>query len=226
MAQKENKFVNYLKRNAYYLAFIGILTVLTILTIMLVVSNNNKTTQVDKTGDSNVEVDLPQTNTDSEVNNTPIIPDDPVVPDTPVVSLIIFDLPVKDAVVLKEYVGASVVYNQTIGAYTGHKAIDFAGEEGQSVFACYSGVVESIVTSKLEGTTITIDHSNGLKSVYNSVEVAENIETGAIVEKGDVIGYMSTNNKTEYLDGPHLHFEVVENGKKIDPSKYLITEDK
>ena len=224
MAQKENKFVNYLKRNAYYLVFIGILTVLTILTIMLVVSNNNKSTQVDGAGDNVIQ--LPDTNTDNEVNNTPIIPDDPVVPDTPVVSLIIFDLPVKDAVVLKEYVGASVVYNKTIGAYTGHKAIDFAGEEGQSVFACYSGVVESIVTSKLEGTTITIDHSNGLKSVYNSVEVAENIETGAIVEKGEVIGYMSTNNKTEYLDGPHLHFEVVENGKKIDPNKYLIMEDK
>ncbi len=224
MAQKENKFVNYLKRNAYYLVFIAILTILTILTIMLVVSNNNKSTQVDGTGDTIIQ--LPDTNTDNEVNNTPILPDNPEVPDTPVVSLIIFDLPVKDAVILKEYVGASVVYNQTIGSYTGHKAIDFAGEEGQSVFACYSGVVESIVTSKLEGTTITIDHSNGLKSVYNSVEIAENIETGAIVEKGEVIGYMSTNNKKEYLDGPHLHFEVVENGKKIDPNKYLVMEDK
>ncbi|MBO5926497.1 MAG: M23 family metallopeptidase, partial [Clostridia bacterium] len=91
---------------------------------------------------------------------------------------------------------------------------------------CYQGVIEEITTGKLEGTTVTIDHGNGLKSVYNSIEINEDLAVGQSVDKGESIGVISTNNRLEYKDGPHLHFEVLENGEKVDPFKYLLTEEK
>ena len=57
-------------------------------------------------------------------------------------------------------------------------------------------------------------------------EVNESLEVGASVNKGDELGVVSTNNRTEYKDGAHLHFEVLENGVKVDPYKYLLTEEK
>ena len=135
-------------------------------------------------------------------------------------------MPVQGASIIKDYVGASVVYNQTLGLYTGHKAIDFAAEEGTAVSCVYDGVIESIEISKVNGTTVMVDHGNGLKSVYNSIEAVESLQEGATVLKGDALGTVSANNKTEYLDGAHLHFEVWENGEKIDPTKYLTIDGK
>ncbi len=139
---------------------------------------------------------------------------------------IAFVLPVEDGEVMKEYTAASVVYNKTLGVYTGHMALDIGGKEGAKVYAAYDGQIESVVTTYLEGTSVTVNHGNGLKTVYNSIEVADGMEVGKSLRKGDVIGSISTNNRQEYKDGPHLHFEVWENGNKISPYKYLTVDEK
>ena len=46
------------------------------------------------------------------------------------------------------------------------------------------------------------------------------------MKKGDTIATVSDNNRQEYKDGAHLHFEVIENGKKIDPETYLLSAEK
>ena len=221
MAQKENKIINFVKKNAYYFAFITALTLITVVVVSLIISTNNKFKEVNGGNDNVIEQPNENNNQNDNQNNQ----DQVQTPEEPVVSIIVFDMPTSGSVI-KEYVGAGVIYNQTLGVYQGHKAIDFGGEVGANVFACYDGVVESITSSKLDGTTIIVDHLNGLKSSYNSIDVAENIEVGSVVEKGEVIGYIAENNKKEYLDGPHLHFEVYENDVKIDPNKYLIAEEK
>lgn len=216
---KGNKVTNFIKKNAYYFVFILTLAVITTITVMLIVNAKDNSLS---TGNENVII---------KPDNTPSIPNNPSEPSTPsepdneASSVIIFDLPCSGSII-KDYVADSVVYNQTLGVYQGHKAIDFSASEGAKVFACYDGTIESIVVSKLEGTTITIDHSNGLKSIYNSLEAVEGLSSGAVVKKGEVIGYVSSNNKKEYLDGPHLHFSVSENGVVVNPSKYLVTEEK
>ncbi len=134
---------------------------------------------------------------------------------------IVFASPVSGGYLLTEYTAASVVYNQTLGIYTGHMGIDIAGEENAKVFAVYDGEIESITTSYLTGTTVTISHGDGLMSVYNSIETIDGLSEGQAVSKGQEIGVISTNNRQEYKDGAHLHFEVKENGKNIDPFKYL-----
>ena len=144
----------------------------------------------------------------------------------PTVAEIAFIMPVADGSVLKEYTAASVVYNKTLGIYTGHLALDIGGSADAKVFAAYDGEVESITNGYLEGTTVTLDHGNGLKTVYNSIEVDDNLSIGDKVVKGDELGIISTNNRQEYKDGAHLHFEVWENGEKISPFKYLTVDEK
>ena len=144
----------------------------------------------------------------------------------PVVEVITFLNPVSGGAVMKSYTDSTVVFSNTLGIYTGHLGIDFTGVEGANVIAVYKGVVKEIYTSYLQGTTIKIDHGNGLVTVYNSIEPIETLKVGDSVEAGTVIGTISTNNKQEYKDGAHLHFEVWENGVNVNPNKYLTVEEK
>jgi murein DD-endopeptidase MepM/ murein hydrolase activator NlpD len=115
----------------------------------------------------------------------------------------------------------TMVWSSTLNRFSSHTAIDFFANEGSSVFAVYDGVVKSVETSVLKGTTITIDHGNGLLTVYNSLADGDSVTVGQKVSKGQVIGQVSVTNRQEYKDGAHLHFEVIENGENIDPIKYL-----
>ena len=67
------------------------------------------------------------------------------------------------------------------------------------------------------GYTVVIDHGNNMKTLY-----AHNsrlyVKKGAYVQRGQVI---SRSGNTGYSFGPHLHFEVIKNGKSVDPRKYL-----
>ncbi len=231
MSEKKNKSINFVKKNAYYFAFIICLAVLSIITVALVVSAENK--QVN--GGGVIEVPKPDNNGGNnnvgENNGDQNGSDDANgdnqggVQDAPTTSVIVFDMPV-NGTIIKDYVDTSVVYNQTLGLYSGHKAIDFSADENSMVSVVYDGVIESITTGKLDGVTLIVDHGNGLKTVYNSIEVNEDLEVGQSLKKGDAIGVVSTNNRTEYKDGAHLHFEVLEDGKKISPYKYLLIEEK
>lgn len=55
----------------------------------------------------------------------------------------------------------------------------------------------------LVGTQITIDHGNGVKSVYQYVEAKEGLKAGDEVKQGDVIGTVAEANGSEYKDGAH-----------------------
>ena len=130
-----------------------------------------------------------------------------------------FGMPVTAANALNEY---GFYHNTTLDKYYLHAGIDFAGEVGDEVFAALDGTVESIVTdARLMGTTITLSHANGLKTTYTFVDALEGLETGDVVEKGDVIATVAEPMGQEYKDGAHLHFEVFLNGSVVDPGKYL-----
>lgn len=232
MTQRKGKAINFIRKNIYYFIFLTCLSIVTLITVALVVATNDNSSVIDAGGNNNVVEnpnetpnenpnETPDENPNEQPNETPNETPD----EKPTVTVIVFDMPVAGTVI-KEYVSAGVVYNQTLGVYSGHKAIDFGAEEGSNVVACYDGTIESITSGKLDGTTVIIDHGNGLKSVYNSIEVSEDLQAGDLIKRGDVLGTVSTNNRKEFKDGAHLHFEVLENGVKVDPKKYLLVEEK
>lgn len=93
----------------------------------------------------------------------------------------------------------SGVYGQPIVASDGG-TVTFAGNDGGGY-----------------GNYVVIDHGNGYQTIYgHASELA--VTTGQSVAQGDTIAYVgSTGNST----GPHLHFEIVENGEKINPLNYV-----
>jgi murein DD-endopeptidase MepM/ murein hydrolase activator NlpD len=99
-----------------------------------------------------------------------------------------------------------------------HTGLDFAMKIGNPVYATGDGVVESV---KFEffgyGNSITIDHGFGYKTIYahlNSVKVIE----GMKVKRGD---WIADSGKSGRSSGPHLHYEVVYKGQKVNPANYL-----
>jgi len=209
------------QRVIYYSILAVLLVAIGVVTAIAISQSNKPGISIDSsTSDSN---------DDSTGNVTPPVNDDSSSTDNedkPVVQVISFITPVQNGVLFKEFTDNTVVFNSTLGVYTGHMGMDFKGPENAKVVAVYKGAVKEITTSYLEGTTVKIDHGNGLITVYNSIEPIETLKIGLSVEQGEVLGTISTNNKQEYKDGPHLHFEVIENGVKISPLKYLTIEEK
>ena len=222
-------------RNIYYFILGFILVAAIAVTVVLVLTDNdgmintmdNSDNVAEKPRDDSSNIDKPIDDKPSGGDEKPDEPvDKPDEPDTKPTVKISFVMPVENATILTDYTATSVVFNKTLNVYTGHLAIDFAAEAGTAVKAVFDGVVESVETSYLTGTTITIKHNDNLKTVYNSIEADEKLTAGATIKQGDVIGAVSDNNKQEYKDGAHLHFEVYENGKKISPYKYLAVTEK
>ena len=144
--------------------------------------------------------------------------------DTPTVDETGMLTPVVSVSVSNDY---GFFYNQTLNCYYHHDGVDFMADEGTDIVAVEAGTIESIYTGDvLSGTEIVVDHGNGLKTLYRFVEAKEGLKAGDSVEKGDVIATVAEANGDEYKDGAHLHFEILENGKKVDPAKHLTLEEK
>lgn len=132
--------------------------------------------------------------------------------------------PVEAATVGNDY---GFHHSQTLGWYCLHEGIDFTAAAGTEVLAADDGVVESVYKEDLLlGTEIVISHGDGLKTVYRFVTETDGLTVGQTVKKGDVIATVAAPTGNEYKDGAHLHFEVMENGKVVDPTKYLTLEEK
>jgi murein DD-endopeptidase MepM/ murein hydrolase activator NlpD len=230
MSEKKTVSVlNFIKRNLYYF-LIGISLIIIMTVIAVVLLTANKTPNEGKIPESNAPVEsIPEESNPVESNppdesgeNTGNVEEE----NKPVDTKIVFTMPVTSSQIIKDYTSSTVVFNQTLGVYTGHMGIDFGATAGERVLASYAGKIESVTTSYLQGTTVTIDHGNGLKSVYNSIDANENLTEGQTVSAGDLIGTVSDNNRQEYKDGPHLHFEVLLNGERVNPNDYLMLNEK
>ena len=210
MKDKKKSVQMFFKRNAVYLVLaLCILAVSFSIVFMLINEKGNLSLS---TNSPSISVpDSPTTSPEDE--------------NVPVTKPIEFILPVQNPTSIGEY-GETMVYNSTLNRYTAHLGMDFYAPEGSEVFAVYDGTVLSVESTFLQGTTITIDHGNGLYSIYNSLADGDSVSVGQQVKQGDVIGQVSVTNRQEYKSGAHLHFEVKENGTLIDPIKYLDVQEK
>lgn len=130
-----------------------------------------------------------------------------------------FIVPVKDVNLAKSY---AFSHDKTLDRYCLHQGMDFKCDEGTAVLAAVDGKVKSVVTEdRLYGGIVTIEHENGLVTVYKFVQPNENLKEGATVSRGDAIGTVMKATGAEIEEGEHLHFEVFKNNKVQDPDEYL-----
>jgi len=114
----------------------------------------------------------------------------------------------------------ALIFSETMGDYRMHAGVDIKAEEGQPVVAALPGTVTRAEEDYLWGWTIVLDHGGGLTTVYSgcaSLSVAE----GNRVEQGQEIATVGSSTLVETGTGPHLHFEIREEGLAIDPEPLL-----
>lgn len=96
-----------------------------------------------------------------------------------------------------------------------HKGVDFAAPRGTPVYAAGDGVIEKASRFGAYGNYVRIKHNSSLKTAYAHLKgYAKGIRSGKRIKQGDVIGYVGTTGRST---GPHLHYEVLRNGKQVNP---------
>lgn len=115
------------------------------------------------------------------------------------------------------------IYSKTLEDWRIHDGIDIAAKTGTDVKAVNDGVVEEIYNDDLFGITVVIRHTDGKKSTYCNLEDSVELEKGQVIKQNDIVGKVGSTAVYEMSDGEHLHFEMSENGKKIDPVKVIAT---
>lgn len=98
-----------------------------------------------------------------------------------------------------------------------HSGIDFVMNEGENVMSTANGIVVDTGFDEIKGNYAVIKHSNEIATQYFHMKRVL-VKKGVTVTKGDVIGFVGT---TGLSVNNHLHYEVLKNGKAVDPKDYL-----
>jgi murein DD-endopeptidase MepM/ murein hydrolase activator NlpD len=98
-----------------------------------------------------------------------------------------------------------------------HKGLDFAGKKGSTVVAVADGVVTWSGRRTGYGNLIEISHGDGYVTRYGHNQ-SHLVELGATVRKGQQIALMGSSGRST---GPHVHFEVLRDGKTVNPAKFI-----
>jgi murein DD-endopeptidase MepM/ murein hydrolase activator NlpD len=98
-----------------------------------------------------------------------------------------------------------------------HQGLDISTDKGNPVFATADGTVDSAARAGEYGNLIVLTHAFGLSTRYGHLS-AFNVHPGQTVARGDVIGYVGSTGRST---GAHLHYEILANGKLINPLQLL-----
>lgn len=108
-------------------------------------------------------------------------------------------------------------FGDTISRTASHNGHDWAVNTGTKVRAAAEGVVELAYFSESYGYNILINHNNGFKTRYAHLSEVK-VSKGEKVEQSQVI---ALSGSTGFSTGPHLHFEAVKDGKRVNPIEYV-----
>lgn len=102
-----------------------------------------------------------------------------------------------------------------------HYGIDFTAPTGTEIYVTGDGVVEKTESSKRGyGNSIIVNHGFGIKTVYGHMN-GFSVKQGQKVKRGDVIGFVGN---TGLSTAPHLHYEVLRSGEKVNPVNYFFND--
>ena len=98
-----------------------------------------------------------------------------------------------------------------------HPGMDFTAEQGTPIYATGDGVVEvADANAQGYGNHVVINHGFGYQTLYGHMSKIATT-TGKKVKRGDLIGYVGS---TGLSTGPHVHYEVIKNGEKVNPINF------
>ena len=121
--------------------------------------------------------------------------------------------------VLAVWSGDDLVYNETLGDWRTHNGVDYACKAGEDVLAPVSGTVESLAAEGNWGVVAAIRDGEGRLWRLSAVEDAA-VRQGDTVTAGQKLGQAGTITGESALD-PHIHLEVLDGDKYLDPVKLI-----
>lgn len=102
-----------------------------------------------------------------------------------------------------------------------HTGMDFSAERGTEIYATGDGrVIHAEKSRRGYGYHIIIDHGYGYQTLYGHMQKF-NVRRGQYVKRGEVIGYVGNTGTSV---APHLHYEVIRNGEKINPINFYFND--
>ncbi|MCL6229265.1 M23 family metallopeptidase [Bartonella bilalgolemii] len=105
-----------------------------------------------------------------------------------------------------------------------HTGVDWVAPKGSPIIAVGDGVVTKVGVVSGYGNHTEIKHANGYVSSYSHQNsYAPDIKPGVKIRQGQIIGYVGS---TGLATGPHCHFEIIVNGKKVDPMRIRFPDSK
>lgn len=226
----DNKKNIKIKKITSYSAYIYLALAICILTALTIgiftMSYDNKVPSI-----SIPEVSLPKTQSQSPISNTSSAPSQseaPVggnesnVPDT-IENRPMYVNPIENGEIKKDFSIDALVFSETMKDYRVHTGVDIAASKGTPVHAYADGTIAEIKNDPFYGTTIVIEHSSGMQTVYKNLdtEIPQAVKVGNAVKAGDIIGAVGETAIIESADEPHLHFEVRLGSEYVDPKEEL-----
>lgn len=214
---KESEFFKKMKQvrvnRAVYLSAIVILLALAVVLTITAVTNRAKKDPIDTSPDATTAQTPPPTNATNA-------PDSPTVtPDTSIPELA---LPTEGKLNKNHSVDVQV-FSQTMQDYRVHLGIDIATSANAPVCAAADGTVSQIWEDPMMGWCVALTHTGDCVTVYKNLskELAEGLNTGADVKKGQLLGYVGDTAMMELAEEPHLHMEMTVGGLQVDPLDYF-----
>ncbi len=105
-----------------------------------------------------------------------------------------------------------------------HRGTDFAAPEGTPIMASGNGIIQKVGWCGGGGNCIKIKHNSTYQTVYAHMsKFARGMKKGVRVKQGQTIGYVGSTGKST---GPHLHYEVIVNGKRVNSQKLKLPSGK
>jgi hypothetical protein len=117
-------------------------------------------------------------------------------------------------------------FGRRVDPFTGrpamHRGIDFAARRGTPIYATAEGRVKKIKRSNAGfGNELTIDHGNGILTHYAHCDRIL-ASKGQKVTRGEVIATVGNSGRST---GPHLHYDIVQDGKAVNPSHFILSRE-
>lgn len=103
------------------------------------------------------------------------------------------------------------------GRYTMHSGVDFAARDGSHVLAVAAGIVTEVADRSGYGLMVEVNHGNGYVTRYAHNDGAL-VVAGQKIRKGERIATMGSSGRST---GPHVHLEVLFNGRAVNPEEYI-----
>ncbi len=151
---------------------------------------------------------------------TPVPTATPAPTPVPTPAALVFTWPVNGPVIAPHSV-ETLAYDETMGDWRTHAGVDISVEMGCRVLATAAGTVRAVYEDDLMGTTVEIDHGNGLVSIYSNLDTTPAVKVDDKVSTGTLIGAVGNTAAAESGRPPHLHFAMLKNNVAVNPEDYL-----